>query len=170
MAVVLRHLHILVALFVVDDTHRSHVGDVLRADDDTAGVYAYLAVGVFELFGVGQHLLQLFVVALHDGLQLGHVFVAVLQVHLRTLAVLIFHIVGEAAVGDIGLQLVDNREGYLLHASHIGYRAFGGHSAIGDDVRHTFFAVLMRHPVEHLAASGIVEVDVDIGQRDTIRV
>ena len=42
------------------------------------------------------------------------------------------------------------------------------HRTVGDDVGDLLLAVLLRHPVEHATAAVVVEIDVDIGQRDTV--
>ena len=35
-------------------------------------------------------------------------------------------------------------------------------------MRHLLLAILLRHPVEHTTTAIIIEVDIDIGQRDTV--
>ena len=37
-------------------------------------------------------------------------------------------------------------------------------------MRHLLLAVFLRHPVQHAAAAVVVEIDVDIGQRNTVRI
>ena len=101
--------------------------------------------------------------------QLGDILVAVVQVDFWCLAFLILQPFGEA-VGDVAFQLGDGLEVYLLHTSHVGDAALGGHGAVGDDVRHALLAVFRCHPVKHAVASGIVEVNVDIGQRYSVGV
>ena len=58
MAVILGHQHILARVLIVDDTHGRHIGDVLRANDNTAGVDSNLAVSVLEFLCVGEHAAQ----------------------------------------------------------------------------------------------------------------
>ena len=75
--------------------------------------------------------------------------------------------------GLVGHELAEPvrlREGEFLHAGHILDRELRGHRAVGDDVGDLLLAVLLRHPVEHAAAAVVVEVDVDIGQRDAVRI
>ena len=130
---------------------------------------AHLAVGVLQLGGVSEHVLQLVVAGvLHDVFQLGDVFVAVDKVHFGRLAFLVLDVVREPPVGDILLQFVDGGEIDFLHASHIGNGRLGGHGAISDDVGHFFLAVFIGNPVQHTASACVVEVHVDIGQRDTV--
>ena len=67
-------------------------------------------------------------------------------------------------------ESVTLRERQLLHSCHILQRHLGSHRTIGDDVRHLLLSILLGHPIEHSATTFVVEVDIDIGQRDTVRV
>ena len=58
----------------------------------------------------------------------------------------------------------------FLHACDILDGRFGRHRAIGDDMRHALCAVFIRYPAKHFPATVIVEVGIDIGERDTVRI
>ena len=74
------------------------------------------------------------------------------------------------AVGNQLSQPIRLPEWQLLHTRHVLNGQFGSHRAIGDDVGHVILPVFLRHPFEHLATTVVVEVDVDIRHRDTVRV
>ena len=169
-SVVLGYEHALLQLRVIDARQRCELRQVVRADDDAAGVDTYLAIGVLQLLGVLQHLAHIRLAHLKLVLQLVHVLVAVLQVHFRALAFLVLDVVGEIAVGDIRFQFCHLRQRQSLHAPHVGYRALGCHLAVGYDMRHMRLAVALRHPIDDLRTPHIIEVGVYIRQRDTVGV
>ena len=59
-------------------------------------------------------------------------------------------------------QLLDAR--YVLN-SHLG-----SHCAVSDDVRNFFLAVFLRYITQYVRTSVVIEVDIDIRQRNTVRI
>ena len=112
----------------------------------------------FEHLGIAHRVAQNGVVRLRRSLQFGDILDCIRQVEL-----LVGNLVGHQFAEAIGL-----REQQLLHARHVLDRHLGGHRTVGDDVGDLLLAVLLRHPVEHATAAVVVEIDVDIGQRDTV--
>ena len=111
--------------------------------------------------GVGQHGVgRGFGVA-----QLGHGLDGIRQVHLRRLAV----DVGQS-VGNGLAQRVRHRQGQLLYAGHVLDAVLRGHRGVGDDVGAVLVTVLVLYPLQHAASAIVVEVGIDIGQRDTVGV
>ena len=99
---------------------------------------AHLADCAFELRRIVQHRACVRVAVLMFLLEFVDVFIAVLEVHFglfRTLRQAFEHAVGELAVGDEALQLVDARQRDLLYASYIREGGFGSHLSVGDDMR-----------------------------------
>ena len=66
--------------------------------------------------------------------------------------------------------MVGHRDGHLLDACHVLDYHLGGHCAIGDDVAYTVGAIFILHPFDDASTSIIVEVGIDIGQRDAVGV
>ncbi len=60
--------------------------------------------------------------------------------------------------------------GNVHGAAHVFDGCFGRHSAEGDDLGHVFAAVFLGDVIDHLAAPVHAEINVDIGQRNALRV
>ncbi len=161
-SVVLRHGSLHVGEVGVVGCRYGHVvGDRVAADDEAAGVYAGAAHGAFEHASVFDG-----VAFALDGRVLGFlqerdVLDGVGEVHLIA--------VGQS-VGYGLAPSVHDVEGHLLHTGYVLYGVLRGHGCVGDDVGAVLFAVLVHHPAKHLAAPVVVEVGVDIRQRDAVRI
>ena len=59
---------------------------------------------------------------------------------------------------------------HAQHPAHVPQHRARGHRAEGDDLRHVIRAVALAHVVDHLAPALVVEVAVDIGHGDALRV
>ena len=59
---------------------------------------------------------------------------------------------------------------HVQHAAHVPHDRLGGHCAEGDDLRDVIRAVAPGDVIDHLAAPLVVEVDVQIGHGDALRV
>ena len=145
---------------VLSRRHRHPVADGVAADDGAAGVDARSADGALQhlgvLYGVGKSRVG----ACLRLLQFRHFADGVGQIHLLAVLQLIRY----------GLaQAVRYVERQLLHTCHVLDGVLRSHRAVGDDVRHLVVSVLV-HPFEHLSASVVVEVGVDIRERDTVRI
>ena len=161
-AFVLRDEHLLARHLVVGRRNRHPVGDVVAADDRAAGVHARIADVALEHLGVEDRIVQDRVVGLLGGLQLRNQFDGLREV-LHRLAV-------GRLVGNELAQSVRFGEQQLLHARNVLDGQLRGHRAVGNDVRDLLLAVFLRHPVQHAPAAVVVEVHVDIGQRDAVGV
>ena len=93
--------------------------------------------------------------------QLRYALDGVGQVHLQSVGQL---------VGDGFAQTVAYIERQFLHTCHVLDRVFRGHSAVGDDVRNLVVSVFVLNPFEHFAASVVIEVGIDIRERNTVGV
>ena len=58
----------------------------------------------------------------------------------------------------------------LQHAPCIADGRLGGHGTVGDDLRHLVLPVFVDHILDDAVTALVVEVDIDIGQRHTLRI
>ena len=137
------------------------VADGVAADNGSAGVYTCSAHGALKHLCIFYRIAELRVGTCLSLAQLGHALNGIGQVHLQA--------VGQT-VGDGLAQMVRHVERQLLHARHVLNGVLCGHGAVGDDVRHLVVSVFVFHPFEHLSASVVIEVGIDIGQRYTVGV
>ena len=172
-AVVFGYQHAFFAHFVLDRAERCKVRQVVRSDDNAAGVNAHLADSAFEPCGICQHIAGVGVSCLFLVLQFGNVFVAVEQVHFGLLLVFcqVFEqVIREVPVRNKRLEFIHFGQWNLLHASYIRKCGLGSHFSVCDDVRHMRLAVFAADVVQYLASSAILEVSVYIRQRYTVGV
>ena len=152
--------HLLTSLLVVGGAHGHPVGNVVAADNGTAGMYTRTAYVAFEHLGILQRIANQRVGRGFGGLQLGHVFYGVGQVEL---------FVGYLVGYELG-QTVGFGKRQLFHTGHVLDNQFGGHCTVGNDVCHFLLSVFLGYPAQHLSAAIIIEVHIDIGEGDTVRV
>ncbi len=125
------------------------------ADHDARRMETRVAVLVLELLGHGE---EVFVPGfLGESAQLGLVLEGLGEGHLRVLG---------HELGDVVRVLVGDVEG----AGHVLEHRLGLERAEGDDLPGAVRAVLARDVVDHLAATLVAEVDVEIGHRDALGV
>ncbi len=117
------------------------------------------ANGSFEHLGIFHRVAQTHIGRTDGILQFGHALDGVGQIHL--------HAVGQT-VGDGLAEPVHHVERNFLHAGHILDGVLGGHRAVGDDMRTIVVPILILHPFEHAPAAVVIEVGINIGQRDTV--
>ncbi len=163
---ILRAVQLFVRLLVLGCGDGHPVGDVVAADDEAAGVHARVAHVAFQHLCVADGVAQERVGRRFRLAQLGYRRDGVGEVELRRFPVgafgqFVWYQLAEA-VADVQRQ--------LLHACHVLERELRGHGSVGDDVRHVVLAVLVGDPLQHAAAPVVVEVHVDIGERDAVRV
>ena len=149
---------------LVDGGRNRHpVGYVVAADDDSAGMDARVAHISFESPRKFKHLLDQ---RLTDGqlmLELRHVLIAVFQRRFQLLAVNLGH-VGRDERG----QPVALAQRQLLDAGNVFDGQLSSHCAVSDDMGNLFFAVFPGDIAQNLFAAVVVEVDVDIWERDSV--
>ena len=75
-----------------------------------------------------------------------------------------------SVVGDQLGDAIDVGEGHVEHAADILDRGARAQRSEGDDLRHLLAAVLLGDVLDHFAAAARVEVDVDIGHADALRI
>ena len=98
-------------------------------------------------------------------LQFTHGFDGIHQIHLRRLSVYVWQ-----TVGDSLTQCIRYSQRHILYSGHILDRVLGGHRCVGDDVCAVLVSVLIHYPLQHLSATVVIEVGIDIRQRDTVGV
>ena len=148
-----------------------------------------LTVGILQILGVFEHGLDILVLSVERNvecirirllasyqlLQLRYVLVASAEIDLRHL---LWHRAFnrldlpflESSVRHEAFDFVHDAKRHFLRTTYVGDSRLCCHRTISDDVRHLLHAVLLSHPVEHLATAVVVEVHVDIRERDTVRV
>ena len=129
-------------------------------------MHAGVAHIAFEHLGIADGVAQHGVGRSLRFLQLGNAGDGIRQIHLALLAVFI---VGQF-IGDEFTQCVRSVERQFLHARHILDGQFRGHGTVSNDVRHLLLTVFLSHPAQHLSASVVIEVHINIGQGDTVGV
>ena len=164
LALVLGAVEFLARLLVVGSRYGHPVRNVVAADDETAGVDTRIADVALEHLGIAERVAHHGVAAGFGLAQLGDGGNGIGKVHLGNLAVGTF---GQF-VGDEFAKAVADIKRQLLHTGHVLQRRLGGHGAVGDDVGHLLLAIFLRDPVEHAAAAIVIEINVDIGQGDTV--
>ena len=115
----------------------------------------------FKHLGVFDGVCHLRIGACFGFAQLGYALDCVGKVHLQSVGQLVWN--GFA-------QTVAYIERQFLHTCHVLDRVFRGHGAVGDDVRNLVVSVFVFNPLEHFASSVIIEVGIDIGEGNTVRV
>ena len=135
---------------------RNHFPQRLGRDDHAGGVGGGVAREPFQAAGYVQHLLDLrfAFVALPQGSRLAQGLVN-RDVQLRR------HHLGQA----VGLGV-----GQLQGAGGVLHRRLGGQRSEGDDLGHVLPSVGLGDVVDHLAPAAHAEINVNVGQRDALRV
>ena len=151
---------------VVGSRHGHPVANRVAADDEATGMDARATHGALEHLGILDGVGQSRIGAGLGLAQLGGTLDGVGQIHLQVVARDgVFQPVGNGLA-----QCIDRVQRHLLYACHILDAVLGGHGGIGDDVGTVLVAVFVFHPFQHTASSVVVEVGIDIGQRDTVGV
>ena len=150
---------------IIDHRYRNDSIDGVTTNNHTAGMHTRAAHVAFEHLSEAHHVADGRIFAVAGFSQFGHHLDAVLEVALQRLAVLFGHSVGYEA-----RQMIGHRNGHLLDTCHILDNHLGGHSAVGDDVAHAVGTILLLYPFDNAGTSIVVEVGINIGQRDTVGV
>ena len=152
--------HLLARFFVVGGTDGHPVGNVVAANDGTAGMHTCTTHVAFEHLGIFDGIAHQRVGRSFGRLKFGYIFDGIGQVQF-----LVGNLVGNQFAQAVGL-----RQRQLLHTCYILDGQLGSHSTVSDDVRYLLLSVFLGHPAEHLAAAVVIEVHIDIGKGDTVRV
>ena len=128
------------------------------ADDDAGGVGGGVAVETFELLGNCKSALD-HRLGLGFGLQLGLVLDGLGERHR----------VGRVLRHQLA-ELVDLAVGHLQHAADVAQDAARLQRSKRDDLRHLIAAVALLHVADHLVATVLAEVDIEVRHRDAFRI
>ena len=93
-------------------------------------------------------------------LKLGHIGYCIGQVKF-----LIRNLIGYKLTQTVGL-----RKRQFLYTCYILNGKLGSHRTVCNNMSNLFLSVLLGYPVQHASSSVIIEVDIDIRQRNTVRV
>ena len=135
---------------------RRVVGDRTRRDHDAGGVDAGVSRHAFEALAHLEHVVHARVGLRH--LPQHRVFgERFLERHVERRR-------------NLFRDAIDVRVGQVHHAADVADHGLRLHGAERDDLRHVLAAVLRGDVLDHLAAAALAEVDVDIRQRDALRI
>ena len=164
--IVLRTVGLLVLeVRVVGRADRNPVADGIAADNEAAGMNTRAANGTLKHFcifdGVGQY-------GIRRGFglpQLTNGTDSIGKVHLRSLAINI----GQTVRNSLA-QTVRLCQRQFLYACYILDGVLRSHRCIGDDMGTVLMAILILNPFQHTATTVVVEVGIDIRQRNAVGV
>ena len=131
----------------------------VTADNEATGMDTRATHRALQHLGILDGVTQRLVGRSLSLLQLPDSLDGVRQIHLRRLAIDIGQTVGNGLT-----QGIRHGNRHLLHTSHVLDRVLRGHGGIGDDMCTVLVTVLIHHPLQHLAATIVVEVGIDIRQ------
>ena len=151
---------------VVGCRDRNMVRNRVTADDKATGVNTCAShrtlehLGIFD--GIGEGLVR----RSFRLTQFRHILDGIGKVHLRALAIrTVWQTIGNSLTKGIG-----DRKGHLLDAGHILDGVLRGHCGVGNDMGTILVTILIFHPFQHLTAPIVIEVGIDIRERDTVRI
>ena len=150
---------------VVSSADRHPVTNRVATDDEATGMDTRTSHRAFEHLGILDGVGESNVVGSLSLTQLGNSFDGIDQIHLRRLAVHVGQTVGYGLAQRIG-----NGQGHLLYTRHILDGILRSHRSVGDDMGTVLVTILVLYPLQHLTTAIVVEVGIDIGQRDTVGV
>ncbi len=153
------HLVLGEGLALVGAQQRHDVGQRLRADDDRGGVDAVLALQALERLGGVEHPSRVRVVLVGIA-QLRRLLEGLLERRLLALDRWRHRLA----------QPVAHRERVVEHPGGVADRRLRLDGPEGDDLRHPVLAVALGGVADHLGATTVVEVHVDVGHLDARRV
>ena len=119
----------------------------------------------FKLSGVFHYFSYHRIRALGFCCKVFDIFKTVCEIELRCFTIYFRHFVRHKFRQSVGF-----RKWQFKHFGHVFNSHFGCHCAIGDDVSHLLFSIFLCDIFQHSSATIIIEVDIDIRQRDTVGV
>ena len=144
------------AAALVVGVQRGELGQLRRRDHHATGVHAGIARQPFERPREIDEVLDL-LVFLVETLELGLLFERIVERD------------AELEGNELG-DLVDVAVAHAEHATHVAHHGLRRHGAVGDDLRHAFAAILLRHVFDDAVAPVHAEVDVEVRHRHAFRV
>ena len=164
MAVILCAVGLLVLeVGVVSRADRHPVTDGIAADDEATGMNTRTTHRTLQHLGILDGVCQSRIGRSFGLLQLRHSLEGIDQIHLRCLTIYVGQTVGNGLTQTVRLS-----NGHLLHACHVLDGVLCSHRGIGDDMCTILVTILVLDPLQHTTAAVVVEVSINIGQRDTV--
>ena len=151
------------AVGVVGHRYGNPVRYVVAADNHAAGVDAGSTDITLQLLGIFHGLADTLVLAVGLCLKFLAVFKKILEIDLYRVPIVIVK-----PVGDETRKAVGFRQRHFKHFGDILYRHFCRHALVSDDMGYFFSSVFLRYIFEHLIATVVIEIDVDIRERDSV--
>ena len=165
-SVILRTVGFLILeIGIIGRADRHPVTNRVATDNESTGMNTRSANGSLQHLGIFDGIAQRLIVAALCLTQFRNSLDGIYQIHLRRFSI---HI-GQT-VGDCLTQGIRHRNGHFLNACHVLDGVLGCHRGIGDDMGTVLMTIFILHPLQHLTASVVVEIGIDIRQRDTVRI
>ena len=162
MPVILRTKQLMSRVGLILGSRNGHpIANRITTDDCSTGMNARSAHRAFQHLGIHHGVAQPLICRCLRLAQLWNSLNSIGHAHLQAIG---------QFVGNKLAQVVHNLQRHLFHTSNVLNRVFRGHRSVGNDVRHLVVSVLIFYPFQHAPASVIVEVGINIGQRDTVGV
>ena len=146
-------------VWVIGRRDRHMVRDRITADDEATGMDTRAAHRALEHLRIFDGVRHLRIGRGLSLLQFTHGLDGIGEVHLRRLAI---HI--RQTVRDRLTQGVRVGQRQFLHTCHVLDGVLRRHRGVGDDMGAVLMTVLVHHPFQHLSATVVVEVGIDIRQ------
>ena len=146
---------------VISCRDRHMIRNRVTTDDKAAGMNTCSSNLSFQLLGIFDGVCFAEIGRELSHLQLRRTGDSILQVHLHAI---------RQTVGDCLTKGITPIQRQILHTGHILDTVLSGHCAVGDNMGTVLVSVLIHYPLQHLASSIVLEVGIDIRQRDTVGV
>ena len=160
MTVVLRAVGLgILKVRVISCRYRHPVTNGVATDDEAASMDTRSADSTLKHLGILDGITQRDIVAGLSIPKLFCTFDGIGQIHLHTL---------RQAVRNSLAECIGNGNRNLLHTCHILNGVLGGHRGIGNDMGTILMTVFILYPFQHSSTSVIIEVGINIRQRDTV--
>src|SRR5690606_28266262 len=150
--------------------HRYKVGDVAGGDDDPTGMDSRISKGSLQDPGQFESL-SLQIVPLGYVQKLGYLLqIVTAELFLQFFLVQAEYLVQFGHIGDELCNAVGIPQGQVKDPCGVPDGGLGRHGTVGDDLGDLVGPVFLDHVFHDPATALIVEVDVDIGHGDPVRV
>ncbi len=149
--------------FIDSGAYGHPIGDIVTADDHTACMHASVADCPLKGFREFQRFYDQLVLGCQFGFEFRHIVIAVVECRFQFFSVDTGHSLGDEFGKSVALA-----QRQLLDTCHILDCRFCGHRSVCDDMSHFLFAVFLCDVAEHISSAIVVEVNIDIGEGDTV--
>ena len=148
-------------VWVVGSRYRHMVADRIATDDESTGVNTCTTDCSLQHLSILDGIGHLRIARRFGLLKFSGTLNGIGQIHLHTI---------RQTIWDCLTQSVRIGQRQFLHTRHILDGVLCGHRGVGDDMGTVLVTVFVFYPFQHPTSSVIVEVGIDIRERDTVRI